>query len=266
MTKLPSLDQLYKRRVHETCSKMSTQTGSSANKYIWSVNPLLSLTDDKHSPNVDYTNCDLYDNLSSVNGSNISNGDDSNIINGDDSSLTDHDINCDTDSFSIVEDHRNNTNFWRPITYITNLSYGKGTTDKTETWHKMQDEHTCLLCAFQPLQKNSEEGGFDLVVLGEQVSVRVWIHFFIGDTEGNNKWLGQYPGNREGVQWPYCDCKCSYDKLSTPNPTCDYITLMDVNEAKRRKRVDIDKQKNYFSSQCCGTTSELHFWRNTYLC
>jgi hypothetical protein len=40
----------------------------------------------------------------SVNGSNISNGDDSNIINGDDSSLTDHDINCDADSFSIIED------------------------------------------------------------------------------------------------------------------------------------------------------------------
>ncbi len=67
--------------------------------------------------------------------------------------------------------------------------------------------------------------------------------------EGNNKWLGQYPGKREGVQQPYHNCKCSYDKLSTPNPTCDdYITLMDVNEAKRQKRVDIDEQKNYFKS------------------
>jgi hypothetical protein len=74
---------------------------------------------------------------------------------------------------------RNNTNFWRPIAYIPNLSYGKGTADKTETQHKMQDEHTCLSCAFQSLQKKSEEGRFDLVVLGEQVRVRVWIHFFI---------------------------------------------------------------------------------------
>ncbi len=69
---------------------------------------------------------------------------------------------------------RNNTNFWRPIAYIPNLSYGKGTADKTETRHKMQDEHTCLSCSFQSLQKNSEEGGFDLVVPGEQVRVRVW--------------------------------------------------------------------------------------------
>jgi hypothetical protein len=48
------------------------------------------------------TNCDLYDNLSSVDGSTIGNGDDSNIINGDDSSLTDHNINSDADSFSYV--------------------------------------------------------------------------------------------------------------------------------------------------------------------
>jgi hypothetical protein len=143
---------------------------------------------------------------------------------------------------------RNNTNFWRLITYIPNLSYGKGTADKTKTQHKMQDEHTCLSCAFQSLRKISEEGGLDLVVLREQVRVRVWIHFFIGDTEGDNKWLGQYPGNREGVQQPYHDCKCSHDKLNTPNPTCDHITLMDVNEAKRRKRVEINKRKNYFKS------------------
>jgi hypothetical protein len=45
----------------------------------------------------------------------------------------------------------NNTNFWQPISYIPNLSYGKGTADKTKTQHKMQDEHTCLSCAFQSL-------------------------------------------------------------------------------------------------------------------
>ncbi len=88
----------------QKCLPKPDESVSSANKYIWSVKPLLSLTDDKYSPNVDYTNCDLYDDLSSVDGSNISNGDDSNIINGDDSSLTDHNINCDADSFSIIED------------------------------------------------------------------------------------------------------------------------------------------------------------------
>ncbi len=88
----------------QKCLPKPDESVSSANEYIQSVNLLLSLTDDKYSPNVDYTNCDLYDDLSSVNGSNISNGDDSNIINWDDSSLTDHDIECDADSFSIIED------------------------------------------------------------------------------------------------------------------------------------------------------------------
>jgi hypothetical protein len=88
----------------QKCLPKPDESVSSANKYIQSVNLLLSLTDDKHSPNVDYTNFDLYDDLSSIDGSNISNGDGSNIINGDDSSLTDHNINCDADSFSIIED------------------------------------------------------------------------------------------------------------------------------------------------------------------
>ncbi len=36
-----------------------------------------------------------------------------------------------------------------------------------------------------------------MAVMGKEVKVKVWIHFFIGDTEGNNKWLGHYPGNRD---------------------------------------------------------------------
>jgi hypothetical protein len=50
----------------------------------------------------------------------------------------------------------NNNNFWRTIAYIPNLSYGKGTADKTKMRHKMQDQHTCLSCAFQSLRKFSE--------------------------------------------------------------------------------------------------------------
>ncbi len=54
---------------------------------------------------------------------------------------------------------------------------------------------------------------------------KVWIHFFIGNTKGNNKWLGQYPGNREGVRCPYRDFKCQFHGLSNPNPNCTYITM-----------------------------------------
>jgi hypothetical protein len=94
----------------------------------------------------------------------------------------------------------NNTRFWRPIGYIPNLSHEKGVSDRQVTKDKIQDEHTCISCILQSLHKISNEGGFDLVVLGHNVFVKVWIHYLIGDTEGNNKWLGQYPGNQEVVQ------------------------------------------------------------------
>jgi hypothetical protein len=140
----------------------------------------------------------------------------------------------------------NNAKFWRPIGYIPNLSYGKGTADRTSTTDKIQDEHTCLSCTFQLLCRISKDGGFNLVVLGEEVHIKVWIHYFIEDAKGNNKWLGQNPGNREGVQQPYCDCKCYFEQLSNTNPACEYITLNDIHEDKRHKRNDEDEGKHYF--------------------
>jgi hypothetical protein len=95
-------------------------------------------------------------------------------------------------------------------------------------------------------KKITREGGFNLVVLGQNVRVKVWIHYFIGATEGNNKWLNQYSGNREGVQQPYQDCKCTFDNFNHTNPTCIYLTLEDIKETKRRKRNNNDGGIQYF--------------------
>jgi hypothetical protein len=81
----------------------------------------------------------------------------------------------------------NNTGFWWLIGYIPNLSYGKGTADRQSTSGKIQDKHTCLSCIFESLRRITRQGGFDLCVLGQNVTVKIWIHYFIGDTEGNNK-------------------------------------------------------------------------------
>ncbi len=89
----------------------------------------------------------------------------------------------------------NNTRFWRFICYIPNLSYAKGVADRRLTKDKIQDKHTCISCILQSLCNISNEGGFNLVILRQNVRVKVWIHYFTGDMEGNNKWLGQYPGN-----------------------------------------------------------------------
>jgi len=143
---------------------------------------------------------------------------------------------------------RNNPKFWRPMGYIPNLTYGKGTSDKTEARDKIQDEHKCITCILQSLKDISQSNGFEFTVLGRSVRVKVWIHFFIGDTEGNNKWLGQYPGNRCGVKRPYRDCKCPFNVMCHPNPNCTYITLDDINVGKRRKEEDNDGGTEYFRS------------------
>jgi hypothetical protein len=71
---------------------------------------------------------------------------------------------------------------------------------------------------------------------------------FIGDTKGNKKWLGQYPGNREGVICPYHDCKCQFHDLSNPNLNCIFLTLADINLAKKRNQEDEDAGIEYYCS------------------
>ncbi len=68
---------------------------------------------------------------------------------------------------------RNNTGFWRLIGYIPNLFYEKGTADRQSTSDKIQDKHTCLSCIFESLCRITRQGGFDLCVLGRNVTVKI---------------------------------------------------------------------------------------------
>ncbi len=79
-----------------------------------------------------------------------------------------------------------------------------------------------------------------MTVLGNDVNVKIWIHYFIGDTEGNNKWLGHYSGNKSQVQRPYRDCCCNFDDLSNPNPNCVYTTMDEMRDLKLLKQTDKD--------------------------
>jgi hypothetical protein len=119
---------------------------------------------------------------------------------------------------------RHNTNFWRLLGYIPNLMHGKNKADRTNTSQKNQDEHNCLLMVFRSLRDIHRNGGFAATVMGREVTIKVWILFFTGDTEGSNKWLGHYPGNRKGICRPYRDCKCDHDELCNTNPQCVYYS------------------------------------------
>ncbi len=59
--------------------------------------------------------------------------------------------------------------------------------------------------------------------------------FYIGGTKDSNEWLGQYPGNREGMRRPYHDCKCQFRELSNPNPNCTYLTMEDIKFSKKKE-------------------------------
>ncbi len=72
--------------------------------------------------------------------------------------------------------------------------------------------------------------------------------FFIGDSKGTNKWLGQYPGNKVDVRHLYRDCKCQFYDLSNPNPNCTYLTMVDILFAKKRKQEDEDAGIEYYRS------------------
>lgn len=136
---------------------------------------------------------------------------------------------------------QNNPKCWRPMAYIPNLAYGKG--GKVKAVDKVQDEHNCLAYALKSLIELSETGGIQTTVMGRKVIVKPFIHYFIGDTEGHNKWLGHYQGSKPGMSRPYCDCHCTFDDLNAPLPNCTYtkasefrrvIHIFDSNAKERR--------------------------------
>ena len=84
--------------------------------------------------------------------------------------------------------------------------------------------------------------------MGRDVHIKVWIHFIIGDTEGNNKWLGHYPGNNAGTKRPHRDCQCSFHELSSVMPNCIYSTVEEMTDAQALLRRDRTSGLELFQS------------------
>lgn len=127
---------------------------------------------------------------------------------------------------------RNLPEFWRLLGYIPNLTVGKGEANRVPAKDKVQNVHHCLAYILKSIRDINIRGGIRTVVMGKKVHIKVWIHFIIGDTEGNNKWLGHYPGNNSGVIRPYRDCKCTYSDLSRTNPHCVYTTVREMHDVR----------------------------------
>ena len=132
---------------------------------------------------------------------------------------------------------RNRPEFWRPLAYIPNLSHGKSKADNKKSLKNLRNEHRCLAAAFQPVIDLHMKGGMQVLVKKRMVTGKIWIHFFIGDTAGNNAWLCHYNGSGR-VCTPYRDCTCDFLMMSHDNPTCSYINLDDMRYAKITKAND----------------------------
>ena len=149
---------------------------------------------------------------------------------------------------------RNDVCLWRPMAYIPNLGYGAPTKEdskilhtKTPATNRLQNEHNCLAAALTPLVEISRRGGIRVTLKSKLVILKVWIHFFVGDTSGNNRWLGHF-NSGANVQRPYRDCKCSIDDMDNPDPTCIYLTRDDYHQhialrstlEAQRDRINLD--------------------------
>jgi hypothetical protein len=87
------------------------------------------------------------------------------------------------------------------------------------------------------------------MVRGQQVTGKVWIHFIVGDTSGNNWWLGHF-NSGSNIERPYCDCKCGMDDMGNSDPQCQYISIAKYHQHRstcntlqpQTEKMDLDKK------------------------
>ncbi len=89
-----------------------------------------------------------------------------------------------------------------------------------------QDEHDCLNAAFSSLQCLHRNGGMAMTVMGKPVVGKIWIHYCVGDSQGNNCWLGHFNGSGN-LNYPYRDCNCRMWDMDKPTKKFQYITQQD---------------------------------------
>jgi len=132
-------------------------------------------------------------------------------------------------TFSFFNEYaRTREDFYGVLGYIPNLSYGSGKSNSKEPREKLNDEHRCLKLITDQICELSD--GFDTIVLGQQVTIKPWIHFIAGDTSGHNNLVGQF--NSSNSTYPYRDCHCLLTQMSDPIPQCKLITVAGVNCAR----------------------------------
>jgi hypothetical protein len=71
----------------------------------------------------------------------------------------------------------------------------------------------------------------------------------VGDTSGNNPWLGHF-NSGSNIEPPYRDCKCGMDDMGNSDPQCQYITIAKYHQHRstrntlqsQTEKMDLDKK------------------------
>jgi hypothetical protein len=146
------------------------------------------------------------------------------------------------------EDARNKVENWRPLLFLPNLSHGvlsykNDKSNKKDPILSVQDEQDCLWVAFSWLVNIYLRGGIKATVMGRDVIVKPWIHFFVGDTSGNNGWLGHSNGSGN-ITRPYRDCECTYEDMENLLPSCTYIKRAQYHDQQLSQSLVHTKKAN----------------------
>eukprot|EP00956_Cyclotella_meneghiniana_P000455 scaffold523_cov39-Cyclotella_meneghiniana.AAC.2 len=154
------------------------------------------------------------------------------------------------------QETRAKTYCWIPIGFIPNLKFGLSKEHK-KTKEGLQDEHDCLYEIFRELIDihNSELGGTWMTVLGEKVLAVPWVHYFITDMKGANRFCGAYNNNKGITQRPHRACKCP--NLSDVKIKCDWVTAKELHAEIHRDMARCPDHDYYKSSPNKGATETV---------
>ncbi len=122
------------------------------------------------------------------------------------------------------------TEFWRYLEFVPNLNYHKGKFWKRSAQDKLQDKHNCLKVILKGISEVHLMGGIWTTVLGRDVVMKPWIHFLIGDAQGNNEVCGHFNHHGKCTRL-YCDCRWSFDEMGKETTYCKYVTLEELKNA-----------------------------------
>ena len=120
-----------------------------------------------------------------------------------------------------------------PLALIPNLKHGTSSDEQITPVESLQDEHDCLRHALEGLIEIEKKQGTQMIIRQKVVNARPWIHFVIGDIEGNNRLAAHYSDNSGKTARPNRMCKCPTYRTVEP-PECTFVEFQEFIEAKKK--------------------------------